>query len=573
MYWYIIGKDNFFEELKMANFINNYLGKVNLLKNTKVWQFIAKHPEIFTFIGLLISFYYIFFNDIGTYALMDVDETRYVSMARDMFHSKDFMTLYLNGEYFFEKPPLYFWGECLFFALFGKIDEFTARFPVALYGTLTCFLVYITGRRVVSRKFGVLAALILATSLEFVILAKFAILDIVLTMCIAFSVCFGLLTYFCSEKSKKYLWWLFYLFAGLAVMAKGIPGLAVPFGTMFFTAIAARKFKELFKPVYWIPGAILFLLVVVPWHALMFKIHDPLFFNEYIIKHHIERFFTSDYVGREQPFYFFVVTLLWGFFPWIFSFIAAIAAKFKSIRLYAYESLNTEHKFLYLNCITFLWVMVFFSISSTKLITYLLPIYIPAAFITGYIWNHYDRFKKSLDISLYILAAVILIAFIAGLCTPLYLPEQLYQDILTIKWFCMILLLIVGILLLISVRKNRTYFSFAILAGFVMFVSAFATEEFFEVDYTFGQNDLIEFAGYVKEHNYDIGAVDLERKYSLLYYSERIVDYREEIEAPEMLKDKNKMIVIEKRDLDRVMKNAKYDIIKTGRRYLLIRGK
>lgn len=554
------------------DFINVFNKKFEGIKNTKFGLFICKHPEIFTVIGLLIAFYYIFFNDIGTYALMDVDETRYVSIARDMFHSKDFMTLYLNGEYFFEKPPLYFWGECFFFALFGKINEFTARFPVALYGTLICFLVYLTGRRIVSRKFGVLSALILATSLEFVILAKFAILDIVLAMCTAFSVCFGFLTYFCSERSKKYLWWLFYMFSGLAVMAKGIPGFVVPFGTMFFTAIAAKRFKELFKPIYWIPGFILFLLVVLPWHVLMFKIHDPLFFNEYIIKHHIERFFTSDYVGREQPFYFFIVTLLWGFFPWIFSFVAAIAAKFRAIKLYAYETLNDEQKFLYLNVITFLWIMVFFSISSTKLITYLLPIYVPAAFITGYIWNHYDKFKKQLDISSYILGGIVLIAFIAGLCTPLYLPSQLYQDILTIKWFCIVVLFFVGIFTLYFTRKNKPYALFAVLVGFILFVSAFATEEFFEVDYTFGQNDLIEFAKYARDNNYDLGAVHLSRKYSLLYYGERIVDYREEDEAKDMLRNKNEVIVISKKDLNRVMNGADYEILKTGRRYCLIKG-
>ena len=78
----------------------------------KFFDFINKHRDLFTIFGLLILCYFVFFFNIGNYALMDVDETRYVSMARDMFHSRDFLTLYLNGEYFFEKPPLYFWGEC-----------------------------------------------------------------------------------------------------------------------------------------------------------------------------------------------------------------------------------------------------------------------------------------------------------------------------------------------------------------------------------------------------------------------------------------------------------------------------
>ena len=51
---------------------------------------------IIMLLGLLVVCYFIFFFNIGNYALMDVDETRYVSMARDMFHCKDFLTLYLK---------------------------------------------------------------------------------------------------------------------------------------------------------------------------------------------------------------------------------------------------------------------------------------------------------------------------------------------------------------------------------------------------------------------------------------------------------------------------------------------
>ena len=268
----------------------------------KTINFIKKHRDLFTFLGLLVICYFVFFFNIGNYALMDVDETRYVSMARDMFHGKDFLTLYLNGDYFFEKPPLYFWGECLSFAIFGKVNEFTARFPVALYGTLSTLLVYFTGKKVVSRRFGVISAIILATTLEFVILAKFAILDIVVTTCIGFSVMFGFLSQFVSDKNKKYMWWLFYIFSGLAVMAKGIPGFVVPFAVMFFVTLANKTFKQVFRPQYILPGFLLFFLIVLPWHIIMFKIHDPLFFNEYIMKHHINRFFSSSQIDYEASY-------------------------------------------------------------------------------------------------------------------------------------------------------------------------------------------------------------------------------------------------------------------------------
>lgn len=78
---------------------------MEIFSNAK--DFINKHCNIFAILGLLIVCYFVYFMNIGNYALMDVDETRYVSMARDMFNTKNFSTLYLNGEYFFEKSPLY----------------------------------------------------------------------------------------------------------------------------------------------------------------------------------------------------------------------------------------------------------------------------------------------------------------------------------------------------------------------------------------------------------------------------------------------------------------------------------
>lgn len=51
-------------------------------------------------------------------------------------------------------------------------------------------------------------------------------------------------------------------------------------------------------------------------------------------------------------------------------------------------------------------------------------------------------------------------------------------------------------------------------------ISAFATEEFFEVDYRFGQQDLVEFAKYAKDYNYKISSFNMDRKYSLLYYND-----------------------------------------------------
>ena len=557
-----------------------------------IFEYIKKHIELFTILGLGIIFYFIFFHGIGTYPLMDVDETRYVAMARDMFNTKDFMTLYLNGEYFFEKPPLYFWQECLSFAIFGKINEFSARFPVALLGFVFSFVVYFFLKKNINRNFGIITSLILATSLEFVILAKYAILDIVLTFYVGLALVVYFQTFFCKETNKKYYWWAFYLFSGLAVMAKGIPGIAIPFGMVFFTSILTKRFKENFKPIFLLPGIIIFLLIVLPWHIAMLKKYDPLFFDEYIIKHHLHRFLNSENneIGRKQPFYYYFLAILWGFFPWILSLLAVIGQKLKNIKNidliknlkeFNFKELKNDKKIFTLGIIGTLWILLFFSSSSTKLVTYILPVYFPLAIIGGIIWYEYiinKKFEKPINLLTQIVSWIFVIAGIAAIFTPLFLPQQLNSDIADVKWLTITSLLIYGIGNLLSIKHKKNIMVFILNVLFITVISAFGTGEFFKVDYKFGQQDLIEFAKYAQKHNYTISSFGMERKYSLICYNDKKADYNNDIEISvealeEDLNKKNNIVILKNRDFEKIEEKTKYKVLKVGRRYTMLQSK
>jgi len=463
---------------------------------------------------------------------MDVDESRYVSMSKDMFNTKDFLTLYLNKEFFFEKPPLYFWSECFSFALFGKVTEATARFPVALYGTLSCFMIYFLGRKVISRTFGVVSSLILATSLEFLILAKFAILDIVVASCVTFSLCFGIFTYYVKEQNKKYMWWLFYIFSGLAVMAKGIPGFVIPFGSMFFISIYSKKFKEIFKPQYFLIGLILFFGITLPWHIVMLNMHDPLFFNEYIMKHHVARFLGSGELGRQQ------------LFPWIVSTLVVFIRKLIK-RDFCFRGMNDTNRLMVFAGISAIFILLFFSSSKTKLITYILPIYPMLAILGGLIWTNYiekGEYSRWINKTVYFIGTIFILA-----------------SIITIA-FC----------------KREKYFGiFSTYVLFMTFLSAFGTGIFFNIDYKFGQDDLMRFAQIAKEQNKTITCYKFTHKYSLIYYrdgSEPIV-YGGNFTIDDLKRElakKNNFVIIKKKQIDDEIKKINYDVIDEGRRYILI---
>ena len=546
----------------------------------KIREFIIKHSEFFTILGLCILFYFIFFHNIWSYALMDVDESRYVSMSKDMFNSKDFMTLYLNKEFFFEKPPLYFWSECLSFALWGKITEATARFPVALYGMLSCFMIYFVGRKVISRAFGIISSLILATSLEFLILAKFAILDIVLASCVTFSLGFGMLTYYVKEQNKKYMWWLFYIFSALAVLAKGIPGFVIPFGSMFFISIYSKNFKEIFKPQYFIIGFILFFGITLPWHIAMLNMHNPLFFNEYVMKHHVARFLGSETLGRQQPFYFYLLTIIWGFFPWIVSTLCVFIRKLIKFD-FGFRGKNDTQQLMMFAGIIALFTLLFFSSSKTKLITYILPIYPALALLGGLIWKNYienGEYSRIINKTVYVLGTVFIIASLAAVFTPLYLPAELNADISPAKPLCITLLFLCGLISIIFTKKEKYAGVFVTYVLFMTFLSAFGTGLFFNIDYKFGQDDLMKFAKIAKEHNKTITCYNFTHKYSLIYYrdGEEPVVYGSNFDINDLKREfakENNYVIIKKKHIDEDIKKLNYKIIDEGRRYILAEGK
>ena len=452
------------------------------------------------FLILFISFAIIYVMLLGAYPLLEPDETRYVTMARDMFTSGNYLTLYLNGEYFFEKPPLFFWLESLSFWFFKDISEFTARFPVVILSLLPLGLLFSLSEKVKNQKFAFLNSAILLTTLEYVLITKIAMLDSVLTSLVSSSVLCYFFTFFVSEENKKYFWYSCYILMGLAVLAKGIPGVVIPAGTILAGTIIFRTYKETLKnmPV----GIVLFLIIALPWHIIMLLKHGSLFFNEYIIKHHLMRFLGAEVIHRNEPVYFYFVTLLWGPFPWIFSLLSSL----RKPRKFNLE--NGYDKFLVLNITAILVILVFFSCSGAKLITYILPVYPFFAVLIGHIW--YER----------------------------------------------------------SIKK------FMVIVAVMTILGGFASPFGYKLDYSFGQNDLMQFAKMAKDNNYTISTYKTGKKYSLLYYSGlKNVEFQTG-ENSEWLRNelcrKNNYLIVRNKEIKDLPVNT--EIVKQGVKYSIIKS-
>ena len=119
----------------------------------------------------------LFLLDLGGRDIWDIDEGMHAAIAQTMINSGDWITPVFNAEPFFDKPPLFNWLTALSFLIFG-MTEFAARLPAALAGFGSVMLTYSLAKKIYSPEVGLLSGIILATSLEFMLLSRVVQYDI-----------------------------------------------------------------------------------------------------------------------------------------------------------------------------------------------------------------------------------------------------------------------------------------------------------------------------------------------------------------------------------------------------------
>src|SRR5659263_514420 len=106
----------------------------------------------------------IYYTGLGTLPLLEPDEGRYAEIPREMLARGDFVTPHLNGVVYLEKPPLFYWGNAISFALFGE-SEFSARLFTATVSIAGVLLTYWMGAVLGGPRAGLFSAMVLCTSL------------------------------------------------------------------------------------------------------------------------------------------------------------------------------------------------------------------------------------------------------------------------------------------------------------------------------------------------------------------------------------------------------------------------
>jgi 4-amino-4-deoxy-L-arabinose transferase-like glycosyltransferase len=308
--------------------------------------------------------------------LANPDEGRYSEISREMAASGDWVTPRLNGLKYFEKPPLQYWASAAAFKAFGT-EEFAARLYVGLCGLLTLLVVGYTAARLGTVETGVASALALVASPYFFALAGVVTLDMGLTLWTTATSCAYALAEAAPDAAPSRRRWMLAAWAAmaLAVLSKGLVGVVFPAAAIGLHCLARRDLSPLAR-LEWGYGIVVFLAIAAPWF-LAVSFANPEFAEFFFVHEHFTRFLAANH-RRTEPWWYFLPILFAALLPWVFALPAALAHGWRAEALARGGPQPRRLAILYA-----VFVVAFFSASSSKLPTYVLPALPMLALVLG----------------------------------------------------------------------------------------------------------------------------------------------------------------------------------------------
>jgi 4-amino-4-deoxy-L-arabinose transferase-like glycosyltransferase len=332
-------------------------------------------PKPGTLILLVFALAVIWFGNLEYRKLIDPDEGRYAEIPREMVVSGDWVTPRLNGFKYFEKPPLQYWATATAYTLFGE-HHWTARLWPALTGAFGIALAFFVGRAFFGAAAGFCAALVLAGSVAYTVTAHVNALDSGLTFFMTLALSALMLALRDGAQPRENRAWMLVTWAAmaLAVLSKGLIGIVLP-AAILGIYIALQGDWGILRRLRIASGSLVFAAIAVPWFLLVQRA-NPEFFDFFFIHEHFERYLTAVH-SRVKPWWFFLVILAVGILPWI---VTLFDAPLRAWRAEAARAGFRPRRFLLIWAI---FILVFFSLSHSKLPSYTLPMFPALALLLG----------------------------------------------------------------------------------------------------------------------------------------------------------------------------------------------
>ncbi len=319
--------------------------------------------------------------------LRTYDECYYAGQAREILVTGDPFTMHHALRNNYENDPVYLWSMAAMFKLFGA-SEFCARFPSAVYGALSVVTVFFTAKLIGSYIFALSAAVILATTWEFIRFARYAHLDV----CLAFFTCAAVYFFFRQELARRnkpsksfYYSVLCGLCAGLAILSKNILG-AFSVAAMAVYYILRRDFKALAGRNF-IAAVVFAAALPGSWYAYQYAVNGLEFF--YVHFGYILFRRAVDNPVEAAPAYQYLKIIALTYIPWLVLLVPGIYIIFKDYLSGADLKKSGAARLVFYSAVFVTLYIGVMSLSSAKKGWYIMPVYPQFALICAYALGRY----------------------------------------------------------------------------------------------------------------------------------------------------------------------------------------
>ena len=314
--------------------------------------------------GIMLMAMLMFYTNLS-YPLLEPDETRNAQLGLNLYQTGEWMSLTIDGEYYWDKPPLQAWMTAVSYHLFGA-NEFAARLPCATTSLICVLAILFLGSRLFGFRTASIAATALILSGGFTVVARYITMDA--SLCCFTTVMFLsilLATQLSNDKLRKRWLVLAGVACGLGLLVKGpVIGVIVMPPVLMAAWLQQKSFYT--NPRFWLYLFAPAMMIAAPWFLATSIVH-PEFIEYFLWKHHVVRF--TDAFNHEQPWWFYLPVVLMMTYPAVF----LLPQLFRLFRDSDRESRKELGSCFGPMLVYVLWVIGFFSLSQAKLPTYILP--------------------------------------------------------------------------------------------------------------------------------------------------------------------------------------------------------
>ncbi len=295
--------------------------------------------------------------NLGSLPLFDLDEGAFSEATREMFVRGDFLSTSLYGAPRWDKPILIYWLQAASTRVLG-FTELGFRLPSVLAALGWVGILYYYVRRFAGREAAWNAALLLATTLQVSLIARAAIADSLLNLCLTAAM---LATYAYWREGRRRDLYAASLAMALGFLTKGPVALLIPLAVSFLFYAGRRRLRDWWRLVTDLRAVALFLGVAGPWYAYQLWTHGWAFVEGFFLQHNLRRF-QGPLEGHAGSLLYYLPVVLVGLLPHTVLWLQRLARlggdREDPWRLYLW--------------LWFGFVFAFFSLSGTKLPHYVI---------------------------------------------------------------------------------------------------------------------------------------------------------------------------------------------------------